>query len=54
VNSGYTRVLLSPGIELHLHPVRLYADVEIPVFDHVAGNQLVAPALFKLNLSYMF
>jgi len=54
VNSGYTRVLLSPGIEFHLHPVKLYADVEVPVFAHVAGNQLVAPVLFKLNLSYMF
>jgi hypothetical protein len=54
VNSGYTRVLLSPGVEFHLHPVKLYADVEIPVFAHVAGNQLVAPVLFKVNLSYMF
>jgi hypothetical protein len=54
INSGYTRVLLSPGIEFHLHPVKLYADVEIPVFQHVAGNQLVASALFKVNLSYMF
>ena len=54
VNSGYTRVLLSPGIEFHLHPVKLYVDAEVPVFAHVAGNQLVAPVLFKLNLSYMF
>jgi len=54
VNSGYTRVLLSPGIEFHLHPLVLYADVEVPVFEHVTGNQLVAPALFKVSLSYMF
>jgi hypothetical protein len=53
-NSGYTRVLLSPAIEFHLHPVLLYADVEVPVFAHVTGNQLVAPILFKVNLSYMF
>jgi len=53
-NSGYTRVLLSPAIELHLHPVILYADVEVPVFVHVTGNQLVTPVLFKLNLTYMF
>jgi hypothetical protein len=53
-NSGYERILLSPGVEFHLHPVKLYADVEIPVFDHVNGNQLVAPVLFKMNLSYMF
>jgi hypothetical protein len=54
VNSGYTRVLLSPGLEVDLHPVRFYADVELPVFEHVNGNQLVAPVLFKLSLSYMF
>lgn len=53
-NSGYTRLLLSPGIEFHLHPVKIYADVEVPVFAHVNGNQLVAPVLFKLSLSYMF
>lgn len=54
VNSGYTRVLLSPGIEVHLHPLIFYADVEVPVFQHVIGNQLVSPVLFKINLSYMF
>ena len=53
-NSGYTRFLLSPGIEFHLHPVKIYADVEIPVFQNMNGNQLVAPALFKLSVSYMF
>jgi hypothetical protein len=53
-NSGYTRVLLSPGIEIHLHPIKIYADVEVPVFQNVNGNQLVAPALFKLGVSYMF
>jgi hypothetical protein len=53
-NSGYQRVLLSPGIEFHIHPVKIYADVEIPVFQNVTGNQLVAPALFKVSMSYMF
>ena len=53
-NTGYRRVLLSPGIEFHLHPVKLYADVEIPVYQNMNGNQLVAPALFKVSLSYMF
>jgi hypothetical protein len=53
-NSGYQRVLLSPGIEFHLHPVKIYADVEIPVYQHMTGNQLVAPVLFKLSVSYMF
>jgi len=53
-NSGYQRILLSPGIEFHLHPLSVYADVELPVYQHVTGNQLIAPALFKLVLSYHF
>jgi len=53
-NTGYQRVLLSPGIEIHLHPVKIYADVEFPVYQHMNGNQLVAPALFKVSVSYMF
>jgi hypothetical protein len=54
VASGYQRILLSPGIELHLHPMMLYADVELPVYEHVTGNQVVAPALFKLVVSFQF
>lgn len=53
-DSGYERVLVAPGIEFNFHPVTIYADVEIPVYQNVRGNQLVAPALFKLTASYMF
>jgi len=53
-NSGYERILLSPGIEFHIHPVKIYADVEIPVYQNMTGNQLVAPVLFKASMSYMF
>ena len=53
-NTGYQRIMLSPGIEFHIHPVKIYADVEIPVFQNVTGDQLVAPALFKVSMSYMF
>jgi hypothetical protein len=54
VASGYQRVLLSPGIEINFHPVHFYADVERPVYQHMTGNQLVAPALFKLSASIHF
>jgi hypothetical protein len=54
INSGYTRVLLSPGIEVHIHPIKIYADVEVPVFQHFTGDQLAAPYLFKMGISYMF
>jgi hypothetical protein len=53
-DSGYQRILLAPGLEVNLHPFKFYADVEIPVYQNMKGNQLVAPALFKVSLSYMF
>jgi hypothetical protein len=54
VASGYQRVLLSPGIEIDVHPFKFYADVEFPVFEHFRGDQLVAPELVKASVSYMF
>ena len=53
-DSGYERLLLSPGVEFNLHPVKIYADVEVPVLQSMNGNQLVAPVLFKISASYMF
>jgi hypothetical protein len=54
VGSGYTRILLSPGLEVDLHPFMVYADAEFPVYQHVNGNQLVAPVLIKFIISYKF
>jgi hypothetical protein len=54
VSSGYQRIMLSPGIECHLHALTLYADAEFPVYQNFTGNQLAAPVLFKVLLSYMF
>jgi hypothetical protein len=53
-NSGYQRILLSPGIECHIHPVVIYADAEFPVYQNMTGNQLIAPVLFKASVSFMF
>jgi hypothetical protein len=53
-NTGYQRLMLSPGVEFHIHPVKIYADVEIPVYQNFTGNQLAAPVLFKVSVSYMF
>ena len=53
-NSGYERIMLSPGIEFHIHPVKIYADAEIPVYQYFTGSQLAAPVLFKISVSYMF
>lgn len=53
-DTGYERVLISPGIEMHLAPVKIYLDVELPVYEQVNGNQLVAPWLLKTGVSWMF
>ena len=53
-SSGYQRILLSPGIEFSRHPFSVYADVEVPVYEHVRGDQLVAPVIFKLIFTYHF
>jgi len=53
-NTGYERIFLAPGAEVRKGPVRFYADIEFPVFQHVTGNQVVAPFLLKTVLSYDF
>lgn len=52
--SGYQRLLLSPGIEYDYKDIKLYGDVEVPVYQYVNGNQLIAPVLFKFIVGYNF
>ena len=54
VASGYRRIMLSPGIEVHLHQFMVYADAERPIYQHFTGNQLAAPVLFKVIVSHSF
>jgi hypothetical protein len=37
-----------------MHPVKVAADIELPVYQHFTGNQLAAPLMFRLNVAYMF
>jgi hypothetical protein len=67
-NSGFDRVMVSPGVELtkvvdeaNNRVVKLYADVEVPIYyrANAANNagtegQLVAPYLIKVVASYNF
>ncbi|MGO9700620.1 MAG: hypothetical protein ACLPX7_15310 [Xanthobacteraceae bacterium] len=67
-NSGFDRVMLSPGIEFtkvvdeaNNRVVKLYADIEVPVYyrANAANNagtegQLVAPYLIRVVASYNF
>ncbi len=52
--SGYDRLLISPGVRVNFDKVRVNANVALPVYQHVNGNQLISPALFKLAVSYSF
>lgn len=53
-NSGYQRVLFSPGVEVDTAGFRIYGDVGVPVYQHVKGEQLIASTLYKLNISHSF
>jgi hypothetical protein len=53
-NTGYNRLLLSPGIEYDVNSLKLYGDVEVPVYQHVNGDQLTAPVYFKIVVAYNF
>jgi hypothetical protein len=51
VDSGYTRLLLSPGIEFDIHPWMFYLDAEFPVWQHFTADQLTARVLIKFIVS---
>ena len=53
-NSGYERVMISPGLQIDFNKLRVYGDVEVPVYQRVNGAQLVAPALYKFIVSRSF
>lgn len=40
--TGYARVLVSPGMELERGKLRLYADVAVPLYTNARDNQLFA------------
>ena len=53
-DSGYERVMLSPGIELDYKKVMVFFDVGLPVYQYMNGDQLTASALYKVTVSCMF
>ena len=53
-DTGYSRLLVSPGVEVGKGKVRVYADVALPLYTHAHGNQLFAHEMWKLNASYRF
>lgn len=53
-DTGYTRLLASPGIEVAAGNTHVYADVALPLYTNARGNQLFAQQLWKVNVSYYF
>jgi hypothetical protein len=53
-DTGYTRLIASPGIEFDRDAWKFYADVEVPFYQDMNGHQLVAPAALKFILSRSF
>jgi hypothetical protein len=53
-DSGYDRLMIAPGVEFKMAAWKLYGDVELPLYQRVNGDQLVAPVLFKVILSRSF
>lgn len=53
-NTGYSRLLITPGIETKLSVIRWYTDIGIPIYQNVNGDQITAPYLLKTVLSYDF
>ncbi len=62
-NSGYFRLLAAPGVQFQYRNIRLYAAVEVPLYQHVnaaaigqsdASGQLVASPLYTMQINYDF
>ena len=64
LNSGNTRLIAAPGLELRIKRVRLFVDVELPFFQYVnaadglsaegTSGQLVASVAYKAQIGYDF
>jgi hypothetical protein len=53
-DSGFSRMIISPGVELAAGDWKLYGDVEIPIYERFNGDQLAARETFKLIVSRAF
>lgn len=53
-DTGYTRLALTPGLEFDFGKTAFHADLGLPVYQTVNGDQLVPSTLFKLTVSRKF
>jgi hypothetical protein len=54
LDSGYSRLLFAPGLDFGFGNWVVHAEADFPVYQNMIGNQLVAPALFKASVGYIF
>jgi len=64
LNSGYERILVAPGIQLQVQKFRVFADVELPIYQYTNAasslaiegteGQLIASALWGVQVAYDF
>jgi hypothetical protein len=50
-NTGYKRVIVAPGVELHVSRVSIYLEAGFAVYNDMTGDQLVAKKLYKVSVS---
>jgi hypothetical protein len=53
-NTGYDRIFIAPGAEVRVGILRIYGDVEVPVFQNMNGNQITPAVTYKTVVSYDF
>ena len=53
-DTGFSRVLIAPGVEFGTSQIRVYTDIGLRIYQYTTGNQLISSRLFKLNVSYHF
>ncbi len=53
-DSGYNKVQIAAGFETAFKSLRVYADIERPIYQNMNGYQLTAPWATKLIVSYNF
>lgn len=54
LNSGFSRLLLAPSVDVGIGNWVIHGEADFPVLQNVIGNQLVAPVLFKFSVAYLF
>jgi hypothetical protein len=53
-NTGFTRLLVAPGVQFNISNIQVFAQVGFPVYQRMNGNQLVAPEYYKFSVGYSF